>query len=159
MAKASTIHVRQLHTRDFPFIRDLAAQRPNFTIPAPYVLWLLMHIKGDICLVAEEKRKGQIAYLLAVPVEGRRRSIYVWQLASAVSQTRENAVLPMLRKLRDITEEAKVECIFFSALPRSAEFRRIRAYIRTVWSTKPKATKALQHAIAPGETEYRIDLH
>lgn len=144
--------------KDFSFVRELAAKQPNFTIPPTYVLWLLMKIKGDICLVAEEKKSGPVAYLLAVPIEEQENSLYVWQLASAAIGDNDNAVLPILWKLHEITEQTKVRSMFFSAFPKSAEFRRIKRYIRTVWAAKPQATRVLADIVAPGETEYRIDL-
>ncbi len=150
--------MRRLRVDDFDFVRELAAKQSNFTIPPPYVLWLLTRVRGDICLVAEEEGAGPVAYLLAVPVEKPQNAFYVWQLAARPNARSHVSVLPLLKKLFEITESQEISSMFFSAIPNSAAFRRIRRYARTVWSATPKVTSTLSGIVAPGEVEYRIDL-
>src|SRR6185437_8623680 len=51
MTPTSKISVRSLEVRDFSFVRELSSSQPNFTIPPPYVLWLLTRISPELCLV------------------------------------------------------------------------------------------------------------
>src|SRR4051812_39896152 len=99
MSNPSHIHVRQLEIGDFAFVRDLASRQPNFTVPPPYVLWLLLQIKGAISLIAEDSIEGPLAYLLAVPVENSTNSLYVWQLAGLQQRQKKSAALALLKEL------------------------------------------------------------
>ena len=99
---SSHIHIRRLEVSDFAFVRGLASEQPNFTIPPPYVLWLLLKIRRNVCLIAEDDRVGPVAYLLAVPVQPSN-SLYVWQLAASEKGKRGGAVLQLLRELQRIT--------------------------------------------------------
>lgn len=149
--------MRKLRIDDFSFVRKLASKYSNFTIPPIYVLWLLTKIKGDICLVAEEEGKGPVAYLLAVPIEDPLNSIFVWQLSSGI-RSRGEPIIALLTKLHEITRKNRTRSILFSAIPDSAHFRVLRRHLGKVTRVAPRKTKLLPGIIAPGETEYRIDL-
>ncbi|MCU1284077.1 MAG: hypothetical protein JWO13_427 [Acidobacteriales bacterium] len=152
------IIVRPVRVEDFQFIRDLAARQPNFTIPPAYVLWLLLRIKGDICLIAEDDRGNLLAYLLAVPIESPEKSLYVWQLASAEAGAEQGAVYQLLLRLRDLCRKLGTQSVIFSALADSSEFRVVRQHLSTILGKHPKMTAQLPPLIAPDEAEFRIDL-
>ncbi len=106
-AKSSHINVRRLEFGDFAFVRSLAAEQPNFTIPPPYVLWLLLKIRKNVCLVAEDQRVGPLAYLLAIPDEPPG-SLYVWQLAASANGKRLGATPHLLLELRRINRDMRI---------------------------------------------------
>ena len=154
---SSHIQVRRLNISDFAFVRELASQQSTFTIPPPYVLWLLLKDYRNVCLVAEDDRIGPVAYLLAIPVQPSG-SLYVWQLAVSGKGKRSNAILQLLRELRRTTQKMRIRRIMFSTLPQSATFRMIRRYVTTVFGSHLGVNSALPSMIAPGETEYRFEL-
>ena|ERR1700730_10269116 len=158
MPNASHIHVRPLEIGDFEFVRDLASKQRNFTIPPIYVLWLMLRIKGAISLVAEHSRRGPLAYLLAVPVDGPEDSMFVWQLAVSKGPEREKATLVLLTQFNNIVRDLAVRNIVFSSVPNSAAFRAIRRYASKVFSSAPMAVNALPPAVDSKESEFLLDL-
>ncbi len=159
MPTASRIRVRRLEVADFSFVRDLAAKQPNFTIPPPYVLWLLLKIKGDVCLVAEHDMDGPVAYLLAVPIDTPADSLYVWQLAaSQQSRRHDKPVFDLLLELHRTCRRLRIRSVIFSATPGSAAFRTIRRYLWKILSIRPEVTSVLPGIVAPNETEYRVEV-
>jgi len=156
MSTGSHIHVRPLEIADFVFVQQLASKQTNFTVPPTYVLWLLLKIKGAICLLAEDSKKGSLGYLLAVPVEGPENSIFVWQLAVEKNPSREKAMLALLIKLRTLLTKLGVRNIVFSTLPKSATFRTIRRYARRVFFSVPQATNTV--VVDAKESEFLLML-
>lgn len=143
---------------DFEFVRELAAKQPTFTIPPPYVLWLVLRIKDAVCLVADYSGHGPVAYLLAVPVEAPSKAIYVWQLASTDKGQRQDAVLTLLSEFREIVRSLRVQTVAFSTVPGSAALRRIRSYTEKVFSADPRLTSALPIEIGPNESLYQFEM-
>jgi hypothetical protein len=158
MPDRSHIHVRKMEVGDFDFVRETASHQPNFTVPSPYLLWLWRRIKGSISLVAEHSTAGPLAYLLAVPVEGPRHSVFVWQLASSEPGRRQNITLSLLIRLYEIAQSKGIKKIVFSARPRSAEFRAIRRYTWHLASVRPVLMTAIPPYIGMDESEYQITL-
>ena len=158
MPPASHIHVRQLEVGDFAFVRALAAKQPNFTVPPPYVLWLLLRIKDAICLVAEHSTEGLLAYLLAVPVEAPAKTLYVWQLAASQAGQRRNATLALLTEFRRITQQFRIRTLAFSTIPGSPAFRVIRRYASKVFAAIPEPISMIPALVCPNESEYRFKL-
>lgn len=91
MTPTSKISVRSLEVRDFSFVRELSSSQPNFTIPPPYVLWLLTRISPELCLVAEHADKGPLGYLLALPINNPPKSSSIgprnWLLLTLIEAT------------------------------------------------------------------------
>jgi hypothetical protein len=158
MPISRSINVRKIEVPDFTFVRDLAAQQPNFTIPPPYVLWLLSKVKSDGCLIAEHIERGPLGYLLAVPIEEPRGALYVWQLAVSTSNDSEDVILTLLRSLQEIVLRDHVNAIIFSARPNSPALRTIRRYARQMISAETIETKVLPEVVAPNECEYQVDI-
>lgn len=158
MSNNSHLHVRPLETGDFDFVRELASKQRTFTIPPPYVLWLLMRIKGAACLIAERPECGQVAYLLAVPVEGPSKSLFVWQLASSKGRTRTPAAIAVLTELRGFASRQRVRAIYFSMRPRSAAYRLISRYAGRLVARSPRLISTLPSVVSRDESEYRLDL-
>ena len=152
------IHVRKLEVADFSFVRDLAALQPNFTIPPPYVLWLLLKIKGDVCLLAESESGVPLAYLLAVPVDEPANSLYVWQLATSSQGQNADAVFGLLLEMYEVTKKLGIATVIFSAQPGSPSLRAVQKYLFKILRKKPVRTVVLPAIVAPDESEYKIDL-
>jgi hypothetical protein len=143
---------------DFDFIRDLAATQPNFTVPPPYVLWLLLRIKDAVCLVAEHNGEGLLAYVLAVPVEAPSKALYIWQLASSKAGQRRSATLALLAEFRDIARRLQIRTIAFSTIPGSSAFRAIRRYAAKVFAATPQPQSIIPSLISPNESEYELEV-
>jgi hypothetical protein len=159
MANDSHIHVRPLEIGDFGFLRDLASKQPNFTVPSVYILWLLLRIKGAICLVGEESSQGPLAYLIAVPVEAPKESLFVWQLAVEGDYgASEEATLAILSKLKNLAHARGIQSIAFSMEPHSAAFRLISRYAHSLVHRRPLLISPLPSGVALNESEYQIDL-
>jgi len=154
----STIHIRPLELKDFTFVRELAAKQPNFTIPPPYVLWLLMKIKGSICLIAESESHDPLGYLLAVPVSDPPDSLFVWQVATVGDRRNLSAITGLLTALRQSIDSLKIERLVFTALKDSPTFRAIRRDAFRIFQSKPIFISALPEIVAPDESEFEIEL-
>lgn len=156
---SSTIRVRPLDLRDFTFVRELAARQANFTIPAPYVLWWLLKVKGSVCLIAEKPDERQLGYLLALPTHDPANGMFVWQLATSGKREDSPVIRDLLCALRDSLTSKDVDYISFTALDQSATFRAIRRDALSVFDAVPTLVSGLPELVAPGESEYRIVLH
>lgn len=158
MPSISKITVRPLEVRDFSFVRELAASQPNFTIPPPYVLWLLTRISPELCLVAERPDKGPLGYLLAVPISNPPKSLYIWQLAAAKVSDPEEAMMKLIASLRDVVKVERVKKLIFSAQPKTATFRILKRYSRRGFSTDPQDIGCLPEIVAPDEHEFCVTI-
>ena len=158
MPTASHIHVRQMEIGDFAFVRDLAAKQPNFTVPPPYVLWLLLKVKDAVCLVADHSTEGPLGYLLAVPIEAPSKALHVWQLAASETGLRERATLVLLTHGSKIAQRLRIKAISFSTVPGSPAFRLIRRYALRFLSTTPETVSLIPSLVSPNEREYRLEL-
>jgi hypothetical protein len=156
MSKAKTIRVRQMTEADFAFVRELASKQPNFTIPPPYVLWLLQKVDAQLCMLAEDLNSDAAGYLLAVPMKKPAKSIFIWQLASARPETVITEAI--MDRLRELAIARGIKSISFSARPNSAAFRRIRRLVGQYSATGPSFLSALAPGIAPGEEEFNVAL-
>lgn len=154
----SKITVRSIGLADFAFIRDLSAAQPNFTIPPPYVLWLLLRISPDLCLIAEHPEKGSLAYLLAMPVSNPPESVYVWQLAGSSTENSEDAITELVQSLRAIVERRRFKKLIFSAQQNTPTFRALKRYARQGFSAEPQLLAPLPDIVAPNEHEFYFDI-
>lgn len=157
MQHSKKIRVRSLEVSDFGFIRRLAAKRPNFTCPAPYVLWLLMKAHSESCIVAEHEKLGPVGYLLSLPVKtSRGKALYVWQLAASADGLRTGATNVLLLTLRTVVRRMRVRALFFTAIPDSPEFRAIRRYAYALSGHMPHPRAKLPDTVCQNEREFVI---
>jgi hypothetical protein len=157
MQPSKTIRVRSFEVSDFRFIRHLAATRPNFTSPPPYVLWLLKKAHSKSCLVAEHTDLGPVAYLLSLPFKlPRGRALYVWQLAASADGLRTGATNVLLLRLRTLMRRMGIHTLFFTAVPNSPEFRAIRRYARVLYGRPVRSREKLPSMVSRTEHEYVI---
>jgi hypothetical protein len=158
MKKISHIHVRQLEIADFDFVRQLASKQSNFTVPAPYILWLFLRIKGAICLVAEKSDEGLVGYLLALPVEAPETSVFVWQLAASDKTPRNKGILALLTEFRRRISQLQVFQVLFSSEPNSARYRAVRQYAWEIFASRPIKNSMLPSSVDAKEAEFILHL-
>lgn len=156
MSNNSHIHVRNLEVGDFDFVRDLASQQPNFTVPPPYVLWLLLRIKGAITLIAEDSHEGPVSYLLAVPVETPENCLYIWQLATKETSHQSDFTVALLAHLRGLLSHSHLQLVAFSAIPDSPAFRAFRLYAVRFGASVPTPAARLPQSVEAQEGEYHV---
>jgi hypothetical protein len=152
------IHVRPLEIGDFDFVRELASKQRNFTVPPVYVLWLMLRIKGAICLVAEHSARGLLGYLIAVPIEAPTDSMFVWQFAVLKGHGRAKAALAILIEFRKILTDLSIRNLSFSSAPHSAVFRTLRGYARRVFAAVPQSLSVLPPGVNAEESEFLLNL-
>jgi len=158
MPQVSHIHVRPLEIGDFEFVRNLASKQPTFTVPPVYVLWLILRIKGAVCIIAEHSQDGPLAYLLAVPVEGPGNSIFIWQLAATEGRQRTKATISLLTALRETMICRNIDNVLFSSIPNSAVHRLIRRYARDLGPLVPRVLSTLPRSVDSKESEFLLNL-
>src|SRR5258706_13912727 len=71
--------VRPIRPSDFGFIRDMAATIEGYTVPPPYVLWMLGRLPGELCLIAEDRAQEPLGYMLAMSVGLQSNEVFIWQ--------------------------------------------------------------------------------
>lgn len=157
MSAKSHIHVRQMETGDFEFVRTLAARQPTFTVPSPYVLWLVSRIKNSVCLVAEDASLGHCAYMIALPIEAPNQTLHVWQLAG-LGEKNSDAVVALLVEFRKTAKRLGVHTISFSTIPGSSALRRIQTYTKRVFATTALRTSALPQEVSQSEDFYQFEM-
>src|ERR1700676_806202 len=74
--------VRPIRLSDFRFIRGLSATIDGYTVPPPYVLWMLGRFQGELCLIAEDPNREPLGYMLAMSVGLGSSEIFIWQLVT-----------------------------------------------------------------------------
>jgi hypothetical protein len=159
MPLSKWIHVRELEATDFRFIRRLASRHANFTVPPPYVLWLLKQTNPRSCMVAEHVKLGSVAYLLSVLVGTPRGNVlYVWQLAASQRGARAGAIDVTLLALRRFVSRTRVRKVFFTACPETPEFRAIRRNVYSLFGAGVRAQQVLPAAVSRKECEYVFKL-
>jgi hypothetical protein len=151
------IQVRALEPNDFAFVRRLSSRQSGFTVPPPYVLWLLRRTNPKSCIIAEHKKYGPLAYLLAaVGADPKDKMLYVWQLAASPRGKRTGAIDVILLALRDFVRRERVRGVLFSVEPGSSKFRAIKRYAYSLSARGFKAGKPLPNIVSRKEREYTI---
>jgi hypothetical protein len=157
MQTSKWIRVRPLTVSDFEFIRRLASRQAGFTVPPPYVLWLLTRTNSRSCMIVEHVRFGPVAYLLSILVcEPREKMLYVWQLAASKRGMRIGAIDVALLALRAFVRRVGARRVLFTVDPKSPKFRAIRRYAYSLSAREVSPGKFLPGSISRHEREYVI---
>ena len=157
MPASKYIRIRPLKVSDFAFIRRLASKKTNFTVPPPYVLWLLKQTNSPSCMVAEHAKHGPVGYLLAILVGTQKgKVLYVWQLATSKNGLSAGAIHDLLLALRSFMRRTQVQKIFFTAVPKSPELRAIRRYAYSLFGAALRAQQIVPSSISRGEREFMV---
>ena len=122
----SNPQIRPVESKDFAFIRSLAAEFSTFTVPSEYLLWLLTRFHPDYCRVIEQDSGTLKAYLLAMPTSDPPNGIAVWQIAAA-HPNQAFALEYFAAYLRDLVERYGAASISFTMQKNSASLRLIRS--------------------------------
>lgn len=149
----SKLYIRPIEVKDFGFVRSLAAQLPQFTVPSTYILWFFTHFHPDYCRVLEEDSGELKAYLLAMPTSKPRSGIAIWQVA-AVRPIHGLALEHFSAYLRDLVTHTEVRTIFFTTSERNASLRLIRSLARQFAGCKLERLKP----VPAGQEEYEFQL-
>lgn len=149
--------IRPLEVGDFTFVRELAAQQQNFTIPPPYVLWMLLKLKPVLSLIATLE-KEPLGYLLALPVGDASESVFVWQLATSGNAKGREAGTRLVQEFKAKTSALRFESIVFTSTPGTAHFRAVRQYISNVFGLETLEEAVLPEIVAVSERQYRVSL-
>ncbi len=160
MHTSKWIRVRPLTVADFPFIRRLAAKQDGFTVPPPYVLWLLRRTNSRSCMIVEHVKSGPVAYLLSILVcEPREKVLYVWQLAASNKGMRTGAIDIALLALRAFVRRVGARKVLFTVDPKSPKFRAIRRYAHSLSAARVRPGQFLPDSISRHEREYVIKVN
>jgi hypothetical protein len=160
MHTSKWIRVRPLTVADFPFVRRLSAKQNGFTVPPPYVLWLLKRTNPQSCMVVEHVKSGPVAYLLSILVsEPREKVLYVWQLAASKQGMRTGAIDVALLALRTFVRRVGARKILFTVNPESPKFRAIRRYAYSLSAAGVRRGQFLPGSVSRHEREYVIKVN
>lgn len=155
--KAITVRVRPIKASDFDFIQDLSSRSPGYTVPAPYVLWMLGTIQTEFCAVADARGYGNLGYLLVLPGEVPSDAVFVWQLACTFRGQRLRAPDALAAHLRKAAEKYGVQRICFTSSPNSPQYRFVKSLAGRVFHVKPIRVGRLPRRIST-ESKYMLML-
>jgi hypothetical protein len=155
--KPIPVRVRPIKTSDFDFIRDLASRSAGYTVPTPYVLWMLTTFQREFCAVANARGYGNLGYLLVSPVGVRSDRVFVWQLACTFRGQRLRAPDALAEHLKRTARKYGVRRICFTSRPNSPQGRFVRSLAERVFHVQPALGKRLPGQIS-GESEYTLTL-
>ena len=159
MPYSKWITVHSIKESDFGFIRQLAAKQPAFTVPPPYVLWLLKETNARSCMVAEHTKFGSVGYILSLIVSLPQGNVlHVWQLATSKNGIEVGATDVLLLALRRLMRRARIRKVYFTAEPRSAQLRAIRRYAYVLFGTKPHTQQSLPSSVSRNERRFVISV-
>lgn len=146
--------VSRLRPCDFDFIGTLASQVRGYTVPTPYVLWVLTRFHAGWSAVA---RAGQtrLGYLLAFPVNSS--TVFVWQLACTEEGRHLHAPDALAAYLADMMAERKYKRIAFTSVPNTATERALRALARRIFKGPIHKRARLPTEASEGEWEYVLE--
>lgn len=147
--------IRPIKPADFEFISTIASKTPGFTVPSPYVLWMLARFHHDWSVVATKGGK-HLAYMLAFPAG--QSTIFVWQFVCTSVGKRSGAAGALAAYLKSLATERKYRTIIFTTVPQTATQRVLQALVRKVFkATIHKQTK-LPKNVSSQEWEYLLEI-
>jgi hypothetical protein len=150
------MQIRSVESKDFGFIRSLAAEFPTFSVPSDYILWFLTRFHPDYCRVLEQDSGDLKAYLVAVPTSDPANGIAIWQVAAAIPN-RPFALEYFAAYLRDVAERTGVTTISFTASPDSSSLRLIRSLAKKFFDCGAEQLKSVP--VGQGEHEFRLSIN
>jgi hypothetical protein len=149
------VRIRPVGPEDFSFIRSLAAEFPNFTVPPEYILWFFVHFHPDYCRVLEQDSGSLKAYLLAMPTSNPRSGIAIWQVAAA-TPNRGFALEYFASHIRDLAEHTGATSIFFTTSQEPASLRLIRTLAKQFFECEVELVNHVP--VGQGEDEFRLSI-
>jgi|SRR5208337_5326047 len=150
----TALSVRPATALDAEFICKLASSVEGYTVPTPYVLWMLTRFHKDWSAVAEEGRK-QLGYMLAFPASDA--TVFVWQFACTFRGQRLHAPDALASHLKRMTAEGGFRQIIFTTVPQSAAERAVRSIVRRVFKASIQKITGLPEQVPGEEWEYVLE--
>ena len=147
-------HIRAIETKDFAFIRSLAAEFPTFTVPSEYLLWFLTRFHPSYCRVIEQGPGRSLkAYLLAMPTSDTQNGIAIWQVAAA-KPDHAFALEYFAAHLCQLAELTKASSISFTARKDPGSLRLIRSLAKQFFNCG--VTELNPVPAGQGECEFQL---
>lgn len=150
--------VREARADDANFVAQLASMQPSFTVPTPYVLWMLTVASPSLSLVTTTMDGHRIGYLLAIPCEPPGRAVFLWQIAVASNHSSVRASHVMLEEMLMRCRRMRITRVLFSmrSSPKLIHWAR-RAALSLVWKAPLKlGAVPVEDAIPESLFELRI---
>ncbi len=146
--------IRPMESKDFAFIRSLAAEFSAFTVPSEYILWFLTRFHPEYCRVLEQESGGLKAYLLAMPTSNPQNGIAIWQVAAS-KPNHAFALEYFAAYLRDLADRTGAMSIFFTTSQESSSSLRL---IRSLASQFFDSEVVQLNSVPAGQEEYEFQL-
>ncbi len=156
MSRRRSMTIRPIMPGDFSFIRSLASNVEGYTVPSPYVLWMLGRFHSGFCAVAVDAGQNRLGYLLAMPTSDPGDGVFVWQLALTFRGRRLKAQDHLAMYLKKTMRASKVHHLFFTTAPLSPTERSVTAIAKRVFHASPAKGRRLPGSVPGGESEYDL---
>jgi hypothetical protein len=150
------ILVRQIRLSDFQFIRGLSSTIAGYTVPPPYILWMLTRFQGELCLLAEDASREPLGYMLATSAGIGSTEIFIWQLATNFRGRRLRAGTALASHVRRLVKKHGIERITFTAVPDSVGTISIASLAKQMFGRTPKMGASLPGRISSTEREFHL---
>lgn len=154
--EARAIRVRAIRLSDFQFIRELSATIYGYTVPPPYILWMLKRFHGTLCLIAEDESKNRLGYMLGMNVGIASNEIFIWQWATNYRGQRLRAANALAGHIRKLVKKYSIERITFTALPNSPSTKAVASLAKQMFGHTPKVGARIPRLISATEREFHL---
>jgi hypothetical protein len=152
----SPVRVRAIRLSDFQFIRGLSATIQGYTVPPPYILWMLTRFQGELCLIAEDASQEPLGYMLAMSDGIASSEIFIWQWATNYRGQRVRAGNALASHVRKLVKKHGIERITFTAVPDSAGTKAIASLAKQTFAHPPRIGARLPRSISATEHEFHL---
>jgi hypothetical protein len=150
----ATLLVRPIRRSDFTFIRELSKRIEGYTVPPPYVLWMLRRFQGELCLIVEGPTHKPLGYMLATSGGIRSSEMFIWQLAATFEGRRLRVSVKLASHVRKLVKKHSIQRITFTAVPDSGATRSIASLANQVFGRTLTAGSRLPKSVAASEREF-----
>ena len=150
---------RKVFPDDYSVIASIAKECPGFTVPEPYILWMLSETQGDFCRVATDESSAEVLGYILTLKSADGEELFVWQIAVAPGQPKQ-AYEIMRFLLDEVLELAKahhISRVRFSCSERREE--RLTRLAEQVCNVKPMQGNQVPIKADIPENEFSVLLH
>jgi hypothetical protein len=148
--------VRPVKLPDFQFIRGLSSTIGGYTVPPPYILWMLTRFQGELCLMAEDAAREPLGYMLAMTAGIGSTEIFIWQLATNYRGQRLRAGTALASHVRRLVKKYGIERITFTAVPDSVGTLSIASLAKQMFGRTPRMGARLPRSVSASEREFQL---
>jgi hypothetical protein len=143
---------------DLDFIQALASRTHGYTLPAPYVLWLLIRYHSEHSALVEEAGGKPLGYMLAMRVDLAPPAVFVWQFACTFSGQRLKAPDALASHLKKTVKRNGIDQIIFTAPPNTPQEHSVKNLCQRIFAISPRRRERLPRRISDNEFEYILKL-